>query len=285
MTLYIEKKDVINTHELTNGLVIKNNRIVKDFDLKYSQSLEEIKNILLQSLKQNILISRLAKYHLDNRKDNHNDCNNFYRFLNTHFQRKIMCVRENIFEYAMSWSIRNKSGILNVYNEKDRDTVSQVSKVDKNYFIAKCQQYVKYVEWVEQNFPNVEKVSYETLVKDSDTVMQKLTGYQNTFTDRVGLSLSTILSKEYDFLKNKKKASLSFAEMKALAGYRILAKEMIDKNIILNIPFKNTTLSDKKNQIENFDSCLDQFYKFAKNHNWIDQSVATYDHWLKKHIC
>jgi len=285
MTLHIEQNDVINTHELTNGLSIKNNIAVKNYDLKYSQSLEEIENILLQSQEQTILVSRLAKYHLDNRKDNANDCDNFYRFLNTYFKKKIMCVRENIFEYAMSWSIRKKSGILNVYNKKDRDRVSQVSEVDENYFISKCQQYVKYIDWVEQNFPNVEKVSYEALVKDSDTLMQELTGYKNTFTNRIGISLSNILYNEYVFLRNKEKSGLSSNEMKALAEYRILSNEMIKKNIIFNIPFKNTTLLEKKNQVKNFDSCLDKFYNFAKNHNWIDQSKATYDYWNQKHIC
>jgi hypothetical protein len=138
---------------------------------------------------------------------------------------------------------------------------------------------------VEQNFPNVEKVSYEALVKDSDTLMQKLTGYKNTFTNRIGISLSTILYNEYVFLRNKEKSGLSSNEMKALAEYRILSNEMIKNNIIFNIPFKNTTLLEKKNQVKNFDSCLDKFYNFAKNHNWIDQSKATYDHWNQKHIC
>ena len=45
--------------------------------------------------------------------------------------------------------------------------------------------------------------------------------------------------------------------------------EMVQKNIIMNVPLKNTTLTDKKMQIKNFDTCLGKFYKFAKNHNWI----------------
>ena len=51
------------------------------------------------------------------------------------------------------------------------------------------------------------------------------------------------------------------------------------------MPLKNTTLLDKQKQIKNFDNCLQQFYMFAKNHNWIDQSIATYDFWNKKNIC
>jgi|TARA_R110001592_G_scaffold180423_1_gene422737 hypothetical protein len=285
MALYLENYTVQNTHELTNGIELDNGIAVKNFDLRYSQSLGKIANILHDSQAQTTLVSRLAKYHMDNRKDPANDCQDFYKLLNRHFEKIIMCVRENIFEYAMSWSIRDQSGVLNVYNKEDRDKVSQVSEVDENYFILKCQQYVKYIEWVEHNFPNVERVSYENIVKDSDAVMQKLIGHRGTFTDKIGLPLSTILSNEYDFLKNRTESNLSNNESKALVGYRILSNKMIDNNIIFNIPFKNTTLSEKKNQIKNFDACLDKFYTFAKNHNWIDQSKTTYDFWNEEHIC
>jgi len=60
---------------------------------------------------------------------------------------------------------------------------------------------------------------------------------------------------------------------------------MVDSKIISSIPWKNTTLADKKKQIKNFDKCLDKFYKFSKNHNWIDQSKATYDFWNEEQIC
>ena len=283
LTLYLENHNVQNTHELTNGIELVNGIAVKNFDLGYSQGLGEIADILHDSQAQTTLVSRLAKYHMDNRKDPANDRQDFYKSLNGHFGKIIMCVRENIFEYAMSWSIREQSGVLNVYDEEDRDKVSQVSKVDENYFIRKCQQYVEYTEWVENNFPNVETVSYENTIKDSDAVMQKLTGHQDTFTDKFGMSLSSILSNEYNFLRNK--SEMSNDEMKSLAKYRLMCWEMIDKKIIFGVPLKNTTLTEKKNQIKNFNSCLDKFYKFAKNHNWIDQSKATYDFVNEEHIC
>ena len=288
LTLYLENHAVQNTHELTNGIKLKNGIAVKNPELmysqRYSQSLNKIANILHDSQEQTRLVSRLAKYHIDNRKDAVNDCQDFYKFLNGHFERKIMCVRENIFEYAMSWSIRNQSGVLNVYNKEDRDKVSQVSEVDENYFIQKCQQYVKYTEWVEHNFPNVETVSYENTVKDSDEVMFKVTGHRDTFTDKIGMSLSSILSNEYDFLKNRSEGNLSNDYSKALVGYRIVCNKMVDKNIMPSVPLKNTTLIDKKNQVRNFDTCLDKFYTFAKNHNWIDQSKATYDFWNEEYL-
>jgi len=284
MAFHLEKHPVQNTHELTNGIELKEGIAIKNFKLKYSQSLGEIANIL-QEQEQTTLISRLAKYHLDNRKDPATDCQNFYKFLNTHFEKKIMCVRENIFEYAMSWSIRNGSGLNNLYDKEDRDIVSQVTAVDEDYFLMKCQQYVKYIEWVENNFPEVEKVSYESMVKDSDAVMQKLTGYANTFTDKIGLPLSSLLANEYNFLKNKSDSNLSKEELKALVRYKQTCTDMLNKKIIINVPLKNTTLTDKKNQVKNFDVCLDKFYTFARNHNWIDQSISTYDFWNEKNIC
>ena len=285
MTLYLENCDVMNTHELTNGLRLENNVAMKDFALGYSQSLMEITNILQESQTQTSLVSRLAKYHLDARKDPAKDCQDFYKLLNTHFSKKIMCVRENIFEYAMSWSIRKKSGVLNIIDNRDREKVSQVDEVDEQYFINKCKKYVEYIEWIETYFPDVQKISYENTVKKSDEIMHKITGYPNTFIDKFGKSLSFMLSSEYDFLKHRRESNLTFDELKALSKYRILCNEMVNRKIIISIPWKNTTLVDKKKQIKNFNKCLDKFYVFAKNYNWIDQSKATYDFWNEQHLC
>ena len=285
MTLYIENQNVMNTHELTNGIELNNGIASKNFDLGYSQTLVEIANILQNSQTQTSLVSRLAKYHLDYRKDPTKDCQDFYKLLNNHFEKKIMCVRENIFEYAMSWSIRDRSGVLNVYGEQDRDKVSQVSEVDEKYFIKKCNEYVQYINWMEEHFPDVEKISYENVVMDTDEIIHKITGYKNTYLDNFGVPLSELLSDEYNFLKKRRKNNLPSIHAKALVKYKILCNRMVNQRIILNVPFKNTTLADKKNQIKNFDTCLNRFYVFAKEHNWIDQSKATYDFWNEEHVC
>ena len=283
MCLYLEGEKVTNTHELTNGLELKNGLAVKNFDLQYTQNLSQITDILKQSAEDTMLVSRLAKYHLDSRNDGINNQKYFYDFLNKHFDKIIVCVRENIFEYAMSWSIRNRSGVLNVYGKEDRDKVSQVSEVDEIFFIQKCQEYVKYVNWVETNFPNIQQISYEGMLMNSDSIMETLTGYENTFTDHFGITLNSIIKKEYSFLQSA--GDLSNEEARGLVRYRLTSKDMIEKKIIMSVPFKNTTLSDKKRQIKNFDACLDKFYTFARNHNWIDQSKATYDFWNEEHIC
>jgi len=283
MCLYLEGEKVTNTHELTNGLELKNGLAVKNFDLHYTQNLSQITKILKQSAEDTILVSRLAKYHLDSRNDGINNQKYFYDFLNKHFDKIIVCVRENIFEYAMSWSIRDRSGVLNVYGKEDRDKVSQVSEVDESYFIKKCQDYVSYQNWIETNFPNIQKISYEDMLTNSDSIMETLTRYENTFTNHFGITLNSIIKKEYSFLQSA--GDLSNEEARGLVRYRLTSKDMINKGIIFNLPLKNTTLTEKKKQIKNFDACLDKFYKFAKNHNWIDQSKATYDFWNEEHIC
>jgi len=289
MCLYLEGEKVTNIHELTNGLELKSGLAVKNFDLKYTQNLPQITDILKQSSEDTILVSRLAKYHLDIRNDEIDDQKYFYDFLNQHFDKIIMCVRENIFEYAMSWSIRQKSGVLNVHNKDDRNKVLQVSEVDESFFIKKCQEYVDYQNWIETNFLNIQQISYEDMLTNGDSIMETITGYKNTFTNYFGITLNSIIEKEYSFLqsvaKDQSADHLSKEEARGLARYRVTSKDMIFKDIILDLPSKNTTLTDKKNQIKNFNSCLDKFYTFAKNHNWIDQSKATYDVWNKEHIC
>ena len=285
MCLYLEGEKVTNTHELTNGLELKNGLAVKNYELGYTQNLSQITGILKQSSQDTALVSRLAKYHLDARDDAIDEKKYFYNFLNKYFDKIIMCVRHNIFEYAMSWSIRSKSGILNVYDKDDRKKVLQVSEVDESDFIKKCQDYVDYQNWIETNFPNIQKVSYEDMLIKSDQLMETLTGYKDTYIKNFGIPLTSVMEKEYDFLSLSKGSDFSKEELRGLVKYRVISKDMIDKKIILGVPLKNTTLTDKKKQIKNFDACLDKFYAFAKNHNWIDQSTATYDFWNEKHIC
>ena len=93
------------------------------------------------------------------------------------------------------------------------------------------------------------------------------------------------MENEYDFLSPARNKNFTKEQLRGLAKYRVISKDMIDKNIIMNVPLKNTTLSDKKKLIKNFDACLEKFYAFAKNYNWIDQSKATYDFWNRNHIC
>jgi hypothetical protein len=290
MTLYLEKIKVVNTHELTNGLYLEKGILTKEFGLKYSQKLEEIIELIKKSDKNTKIVSRLAKYHLDSRQDSIQSQKKFFNFLNSFYDKKIMCIRNNIFEYALSWSIRERSGVLNVYDRKDKRSVMKVSEIDEDYFLKKCNEYVNYVYWIQDNFPDVEQVSYEDMIIHSDFTIEKIIGYKNSFNKNLGANLSLILKMEYELFnslitKNNKEFSYTKEEKKALILYKKLAEMLIDKKIIIGHPIKNTTLEDKKKQIKNFDQCLDKFYSFAKNHNWINQSTANYDFWNDRNIC
>lgn len=285
MCLYLEGQKVTNTHELTNGLEIKQGLAVKNGDLRYTQNLSQIISVLDQSSKDTALVSRLAKYHVDRRNDTTDEQKNFFHFLKNFFDKIVMCERNNIFEYAMSWSIRQKSGIFNVYEKDHRNKVLQVSEVDESYFIKKCQEYVEYQNWIQTHFPNIQKISYEDMLTDSDKTIETITGYKDTYIKNFGIPLTSVMENEYDFLSPARNKNFTKEQLRGLAKYRVISKDMIDKNIIMNVPLKNTTLSDKKKLIKNFDACLEKFYAFAKNYNWIDQSKATYDFWNRNHIC
>jgi len=289
VSLWLAGVSVRNTNELTNGIYLKDGIATKDHSLLYTQQLDQISDTLDNSSKQTLLISRLSKYHMDNRKDHGKEQEKFMKHLDGFFAKKIVCVRKNIFEYAMSWSIRKKSNVLNVYTQADREKTSLVKKVDEDFFLSKCQEYVDYKYWTEKHFANTTEVWYEDLVTDTDKVIGNLVGHIDVFKKHLGSEISRVLRNEYKFhsslLSADKVIKLSRQEQKSLFLYKKTINNIVDDESINNCPIKNTTLRDKKDQIKNFEHCLDKFYSFARNHNWIDQSTATYDFWNKEHIC
>jgi len=277
--LHMNKNDVVNIHELTNGLKIRNEVVGKDFDLKYTQTLDDIEKILKLSKKEKSIVGRLAKYHMDNRNDDLESQKIFYSFIDNFFQHRVVCLRKNVFEYALSWSIRQKSGVKNIESKTDRQKVLQVERVDEDYFLRKCKEYVSYMGWIE-NFQPTESVYYEDLITNTDSVLEKLSGVKSTFKETFGITLTNILKKEYESyncLTTNTPLNINSVEKNAVISYRKFVNDLNLQGIILSIPVKNTTLTDKKKQIKNFDRCLDKFRSFAKSHNWIDQSIATYD--------
>ena len=113
ITIYMQfhtyDRPVINLHELTNGLVRYHNDHFnqevlgkKDGKWGYYQSLEQVVE-LLDSV-DHYKTSRLAHYHIRNRRDALADQIPFYRYLNENFYI-ISCRRHNIFEHALSWCL------------------------------------------------------------------------------------------------------------------------------------------------------------------------------------
>ena len=282
----MNNKKVSNTHELTNGIKIDGNVAVKDFSIQYNQRLEDVASVLDQSDKDINLVSRLAKYHIDNRADTEESQQQFFNFIKLFFGNKIMCLRRNVFEYALSWSIRKESGVLNIDSPKDRAKVLEVDNVDEDYFIEKCHDYVNYLDWIQYNFPDVQKIYYEDVVTKTDEILELITEVPSNFIKKFGVPASVLLKKEYEAFNSLTcgwTMNLSSKEKKAIINYKMMTNKMTTDGMILNAPVKNTTLTDKKNQIKNFNNCLEKFYSFARNHNWIDQSIATYDFYRGEH--
>ena len=98
-----------------------------------------------------------------------------------------------------------------------------------------------YQNWIETNFPNIQQISYEDMLMNGDVVMEDLTGDKNTFTNQFGITLNSIIKKEYSFLqsiaKNESADHLSKEEARGLARYRLTSKDMINKDILFNLPF------------------------------------------------
>lgn len=287
LALHLDGNDVVNCHELTNGLKLKDGRIYKDFSVEYSQTLEQIIDMLEKSNDNYSLVSRLARYHLLSRNDPNNALNEFYNFLKQFNHKIIVCKRKNIFEYAMSWSIRNKSKVLNVYKNKDRISVKNIDSVSLDFFLNKCQDYVYYTKWIEENFEDHHTVYYEDFVSNTDQVVGEILQCRNTlFNDTLGEKLSDIFQKEYSVSNRLIELSEKQKFLPLLKYKETMMKLEKNKNLPLGIaaPIKNTTLKDKKKIVQNYNTCKSLFLDFARRHNWIDTSNIDYDFWNKEQI-
>ena len=279
LALYLDHKDVSNCHELTNGLVENNQKIYKDFSLQYSQTLGDIETLLKKS--KCSLVSRLAKYHLDNRQDPVSAQTQFYNFLQQYNNKILVCKRKNLFEYAMSWSIRDQSKILNVYKKEHRDAVKRITSVETSFFVKKCLDYVRYMEWIDDNFKNYEVVYYEDFALDPDQTIKRIFNIEDVFKNAFGENLGEIFKKEY-LISNKKIDLTNKTNFISLLKYKNTMINLEKRSILPNgiaAPIKNTTLQDKKNMVNNYNECKELFLDFSRRYNWIDTSIIDYDFW------
>ena len=130
---------------------------------------------------------------------------------NKKFDKIFYCTRDP-FEYALSWSIRNNTNVLNVYSIKERVSVHGEDikqTLDLEYFNRKLEQYSNYEYWAEDNFNITRAVNYNDSHRDIDSMMKELTGLDHNVEDRLGISLqeySTIryMTSMYMQTKDKK---------------------------------------------------------------------------------
>lgn len=174
ITIYMQfhdyDKPVINLHELTNGLVRYHNSAFeqetlgkKDGAWGYHQSLEQIVQ-LLDSV-DHYKTSRVAHYHIRNRKDSLSDQLSFYQYLNDNFYI-ISCRRHNIFEHALSWCLSKVTKKLNVYEDQEKiDVFFNLYKngidLDPNSLLQTLNAYRDYIDWCNNHFSVANYFYYE----------------------------------------------------------------------------------------------------------------------------
>ena len=276
LTVYLQCADLDywNTHELLNGLSSQDGNLYKDWTHNYSQSLIEICNLLLVT--GNFLVSRIARYHITSRlKEHDEDYSILYKECNRKFNNILFCERDP-FEYALSWSIRSKSGKFNVYSVTERiDThgVGVKEPIDLNFFQSKLDEYAEYEYWAEDNFNITKKINYDDLHNNVDQLMQHITGLTHSVEDRFGISLQDY--SRYRYL-------LSMYKQTEDTQYFFNGIDVIDEMCNLHsmieqlhytlrlpgtIPIKMNTMANKRSRVTNFDQAVETYNNWALKGN------------------
>ena len=274
LTMYLHSAglDYWNTHELLNGLDLLDGNLYKDFNLGYSQTIPEICE-LLQST-SNSLVSRIAQYHITRRlKEKKENYQQFYDACNKKFDKIFYCVRDP-FEYALSWSIRLNTNILNVYSIKQRISVHGEDikqTLDLEYFNRKLEQYSAYEYWAEDNFNITRAVNYDDNHQDVDSMMKELTGLDDSVEDRFGISLqdySTIRYMTSMYMQTKDKKYICNREQAAGATQlKKFIQSLVPNKLPNEIPVKMNTMQDKQKRVVNFNDAVEVYNKWTSTTN------------------
>jgi hypothetical protein len=239
---------------------------------QYSQSVNEICSLLEST--SNSLVSRIAQYHisyrLKNKKENYQQ---LYDTCNSKFDKIFYCTR-NPFEYALSWSIRKNTNVLNVYSIKERINVHGEDikqTLDLEYFNQKLEQYSAYEYWAQDNFNITRAVDYDDNHRDVDSMMKELTGLDHSVKDRFGVSLqdystARYMTSMYTQTKDKKYLLDKDKALKVLKLYSFITsfhREILPSNI----PVKMNTLRDKQKRVVNFDDAVEVYNKWTSTTN------------------
>jgi len=274
LTVYLHSAglDYWNTHELLNGLDLLDGNLRKDWNLEYSQTIPEICGLLEST--SNSLVSRIAQYHITNRlRKNKEDYQQFYNACNKKFDKIFYCIRDP-FEYALSWSIRERTNTLNVYSVKERinihgEDIKQT--IDLEYFNRKLEQYSNYEYWAEDNFNITRAVNYDDSHRDVDGIMKELTGLDHNVEDRFGISLqeySTIRYMTSMYMQTKDKKYICNREQAAGATQlKKFIKSLVPNKLPNEIPVKMNTMQDKQKRVINFDDAVEVYNKWTSTTN------------------
>ena len=278
LTVYLNLAgyDYTNTHELLNGLELVDAGLKKNVSFAYTQSVEEIVNLLKANTSN--IVSRVADYHIRNRQHQRSeDYVSFYKQCNEAFPVQIMCMRDP-FEYALSWGIRNISGKLNVYSIRERiDTHPENINytVDRHFFTQKLKNYSDYTYWCKDNFNITHIVNYNNLQSKADEVLRNITGLDCNFSELAGISIEDYNKVFYNaslYIQTSNKDLLPAKNLiKNILKLRSYQNELINaRRLISVIPHKMNTLADKSKKVQNFNTLIEVYNNWAENRNDVE---------------
>jgi hypothetical protein len=277
----------INLHELTNGLVSYHN---DSFNCKilgkqeggwgYHQNLQNIAGLINDC--GHDVVSRLAHYHIKNRKDSATDQLAFYKWVNENFYI-IAARRNNLFEHVMSWCIAVESKRLNVYSFEEKHAIYHKllqnpidipEEMIKKYLV----QYQEYMDWVDSHFHVNSYFEYERDLLGVEQYILNLSVFKKykqplTWKDRWEISwedwnrmhyLLSLVSfnhhftdQEHDFMKSN---------IDLYTTCRIDIQDLQDQGILVSgIPIKLHTLQQKTKLISNVPQCLEHYNNWARS--------------------
>lgn len=282
----------VNLHELTNGLVeYPNDKFGKNILGKkeggwgYHQSLAEIASLMEKA--DHDIVSRLAFYHLKNRKDSIAEQLEFYRYLNENFYI-VAARRKNLFEHAMSWCIASEAKKLNVYNFDEKynvyQKITQHGVTVQNEAIEKyLNQYHEYLDWVDRHFHVNCYFEYERDLPNIENFILNLSPFKDfdqtkDWKDHFGITwadwnrmhyLLSLVPFQYHFSDEEKEFMKNNIEL--YTQTRIKIQDLQDDGILVSgIPIKLHTLKEKAQLISNIPQCLEYY-----NH-WVGVNRPSY---------
>jgi hypothetical protein len=281
----------VNLHELTNGLVEYQHPQYgtmlgkKESGWGYHQSLHQISTMIDHA--PHDIVSRLAHYHIKNRKDSQAEQLDFYRYLNENFYI-VAARRKNLFEHAMSWCIASESKKLNAYTiEEKHQTFEKINRtgihIQEESIEKYLNQYNEYLDWVdchfnvnsyfeyERDLPNIENYILNLSVfRDFDTVKNWEDKFMISWADwnRMHYLLSLV---PFDYLFSQEEQAFMQQHIELYKQARIHLQDLQDAGILVSgIPIKLHTLREKAQLITNTPQVLEYY------NNWIGVNRPSY---------
>jgi hypothetical protein len=282
----------INLHELTNGLVTYDNPTFKksvlgkkDGSWGYHQTLQNIAG-LVDTCGHDV-VSRLAHYHIKNRRDSTDDQLAFYRYLNENFYI-IAARRENLFEHAMSWCIAVESKKLNVYSFEEKYKI--YNNILKNPVTVQAEmiekylnQYREYMDWVDAHFQVNSYFEYERDLPNIEQYILNLRVFQQHknplgWADRWDISwadwnrmhyLLSLVPFDHEFSAEETEFMKTHIDL--YTQCRVAIQDLQDQGVLVSgVPIKLHTLHQKTQLIANAPECLLHY------NTWTQQNPSNY---------